>query len=240
MSREHHPPLGRSVGHTSVLKAGGGLRRLTLLGPEETEAFARAVRRVAPAIERRLGPEVFANRAPGGGSLEPWRAARARWRRSAGRLLRTGPIATMDVSQCYDSITPEAVGAALLRFGVAHAASGEVVRVLGVFREAGVHGIPIGPDPSAVLANAVLAGVDEQLRRRGLNFVRWVDDIVLSARGQGALGAGELAVEAALADIGLASNPAKHHRFLDLGTARAFVLRRSVEAGSTLEILTEP
>lgn len=145
----------------------------------------------------------------------------------------------MDVARCYDSITPEAVGVALRALGVPLAAGEEIVRLLDVFRGAGVSGIPIGPEPSAILANAVLAGVDERLRSRGLHFVRWVDDFVLSARSLGALGAGELAVEAALAEVGLVPNPAKHHRFQDPGQAKAFVLRRGAGAASALEILLE-
>lgn len=240
MSHDHHAPLGRSVRSMSVPKAGGGVRRLTALGPAEAAAYARAVGRVTPAVERRLGPEVFANRAPGGASLEPWWTARARWRRSAAGLLRMGPIATMDVSQCYESITPEAAGRALGNLRVSHAATREIVGLLGVFRQAGVRGIPVGPEPSAVLANAVLAAVDERLRDQGVAFVRWVDDLVLSASCVSELGAGERAVEAALAEMGLASNPAKHHRFADPEAARAFVLRRGVGAGSTLEILAGP
>jgi len=224
----------------SVPKVGGGVRRLTVLGPDEAAAYARAVGRVTPAIERRLGPEVFANRAPGGASLEPWRTARARWRRSAVDLLRTGPVATMDVSQCYESITPEAAGRALARLGVSHAAAWEIVRLLDIFREAGVRGIPVGPEPSAVLANAALAAVDERLRGQGVPFVRWVDDLLLSSSRPATLGAAERAVEESLAELGLVSNPTKHHRFADPEAARAFVLRRGPEAGSTLDILAGP
>lgn len=240
MSHDRHAPLGRSVRIVSVPKVGGGLRRLTVLGPDEAAAYARAVGRVTRAVERRLGPEVYANRAPGGVSLEPWRTARARWRRSAADLLRTGPVATMDVSTCYESITPQVAGRALGHLGAPHDATREIVRLLEVFRDAGVRGIPVGPAPSAILANAALAGVDERLRGRGVPFVRWVDDLVLSASCTAALGVGERAVEDSLAEMGLASNPTKHHRFADPETARAFVLRRGAGAGSTLEILAEP
>ena len=145
----------------TVPKTGGGLRRLTLLGAGEAAAYARVVGHVTPAIERRLGPEVFANRAPGGRSLEPWQDARTRWRRAASRLVRTAPVATMDVTTCYDTITPEVVEDALGGFDVSSSARREIVDVLRIFRDAGVPGIPVGPDPSAILANAVLASVDD-------------------------------------------------------------------------------
>jgi hypothetical protein len=146
----------------------------------------------------------------------------------------------MDVSRCYDAITPEAVGAALEASGSSYSDGGEIVRLLRLFRNAGVPGIPVGPDPSAVLANAVLAAVDETLRGGGFRFVRWVDDLVISAPSSRDLGAGELAVEAALARIGLSSNARKHHRFEDPEAAGAFVLRGRGRAGSGLEILPRP
>ena len=238
MAREHQPPLGRYVRSVAVPKPGGGVRRLTLLGPEDAAIYARAVARATPAIERRLGPEVFANRAPGAGSLEPWRDARARWKRSAARLLRTGPSATMDVLRCYDSVTPGTAGAALVRFGVPGHAGRRIVHILEAFREAGVPGIPVGPEPSAIVANAVLAAVDETLRRRGLRFVRWVDDVVLVGKDQRAVELGVRAVEATLAELGLASNPAKHHRFDDPEAAAAHILGPGELARSSIGILS--
>ena len=237
MAREHHPSLGRSVRGVWVPKPGGGVRRLTLLGPEDSAIYVRAVGRAIPSIERRLGPEVFANRAPGIGSLEPWRIARARWRRSTARLLQTGPSATMDVFQCYDSITPEAVGAALGRLGVPRQAGYQIVHVLNAFREAGVPGIPVGPEPSAILANAVLAAVDETLRLRGLRFGRWVDDVVLAGHDARAVELAVQAIEATLAKLGLASNPSKHHRFVDPEMAREQILGPGARGPSSIGIL---
>ncbi|MEP7059286.1 MAG: RNA-directed DNA polymerase [Actinomycetota bacterium] len=198
------------------------MRRLTLLGPADASAYAHAVSRVTPAVERRLGPEVFANRVPGGGSLEPWRAARIRWRRSAGRLVAAGPSCALDVLACYDSIHPEVVGRALEHLGIADVAGREIVSVLAAFRGAGVPGIPVGPAPSAVLANAVLANVDMHLRRNRVRFVRWVDDILISGDTH-SLDAGERALEVALGELGLRSNASKRRRFPDREAANAFL-----------------
>jgi hypothetical protein len=146
----------------------------------------------------------------------------------------------MDVSRFYDEITPEMVGAALEASGSSNTDHGDIVRLLRLFRNAGVPGVPVGPDPSAVLANAVLTVVDETLRGGGFHFIRWVDDLLISAPGSRDLSAGESAVEAALARIGLTSNAAKHHRFEDPEMAGAFVLGRGGRAGSGLEILGGP
>ena len=44
---------------------------------------------------------------------------------------------------------------------------------------AGTPGLPIGPEPSAVLANAVLATADAAATHAGVRLLRWVDDVVL-------------------------------------------------------------
>jgi len=59
--------------------------------------------------------------------------------------------------------------------------AGAVERLLVRFEEDGITGLPVGPEPSAVLANAALAAGDRALRRLGVPFVRWCDDVTASA-----------------------------------------------------------
>jgi hypothetical protein len=83
-----------------------------------------------------------------------------------------------DARDCYGTIGPEVVDEALRRLGCDAAAAGAIRRFLVRLAALGVRGLPVGPDPSAVLANAVLAGVDGALRRAGVEHLRWVDDVV--------------------------------------------------------------
>ena len=163
-----------------VPKAAGGLRWITRLDPAGDAEYRQAVRPLAGRIERALGPEVFAIRTrpgPGGPTLAPWTPARASWRRTLRRVLRAAPpgtaFAVADVRDCYGSISPETI-ASLLGPGAVHA-----IAFLRRLREHGVRGLPIGPDPSAVLANAVLGEMDRAVRITGARHVRWVDDVVL-------------------------------------------------------------
>jgi hypothetical protein len=163
-----------------ISKPGGGLRWLTRLDPAGDAEYREAVRPLAGRIERALGPEVFALRAlpaSDGWRLAPWRPARARWRRTLTRVVREArpgtAFALSDVRDCYGSISPETI-AALLGPGAAHA-----VAVLRRLHDGGVRGLPIGPEPSAVLANAVLLEMDRAIRRTGAQHLRWVDDVVL-------------------------------------------------------------
>jgi hypothetical protein len=138
------------------------------------------VRPLAGRIERALGPEVFAIRtrpAPGGWRLASWGPARAAWHRMLRTIIseatRETTFAVADVHDCYGSISPETI-AALLGPDAAHA-----VDFLRLVHEHGVRGLPIGPDPSAVLANAVFSEMDRAIRRTGARHLRWVDDVFL-------------------------------------------------------------
>jgi hypothetical protein len=174
------PGGGSRVRLEPVPKPDGGVRWLTRLDPAGDVAYRRAVAPLAGRIERALGPEVTALRArpaPDGWRLASWRRARVRWHRTllaAIRGARTGTaFAVTDVRDCYGSISPQTVSAVL--GPDAERAVAELRRL----RDAGVRGLPIGPEPSAILANAILAELDRAARESGVAHVRWVDDLVL-------------------------------------------------------------
>jgi hypothetical protein len=83
-----------------------------------------------------------------------------------------------DVRSCFVSITPAVVERRLRLLGCAEDAS-SVRAVLERLSELGVRGLPVGPRASAVLANAVLARVDEEIAAAGALHLRWVDDLAV-------------------------------------------------------------
>jgi hypothetical protein len=167
-----------------IPKLGGGTRWLTRLDPAGEAAYRRALGPVAGRIERSLGPEALAVRArpsAEGWRLRPWRPARDRWR-AALRAVTEHPtrgtvFAVADVRECYASITPTVLRALL---GPAVEPAVDILRRL---RDVGIRGLPVGPEPSAILANAVLTELDGALRSTGARHVRWVDDVVLWGSG---------------------------------------------------------
>lgn len=177
------PPSRSDIGRPRcepVPKRDDGFRWLTRLDPVGDVSYREAVRPLAGRIERTLGPQVFAIRArpaPGGWRLAPWGPARAAWRRTLRSVTHEATsgtaFAVADLRECYASITPETI-AALLGPEAAPA-----VDLLRRFHEHGVRGLPIGPDPSAVLANAVLPEMDRGIRGMGARHLRWVDDFFL-------------------------------------------------------------
>jgi hypothetical protein len=130
-------------------------------------------------IERALGPEVLAARAvasPAGWRAAPWRPAWAAWRATLGAALDGAPrgmaFLVADVRDCFPSIAPGTIAALL------GPEAADAVDLLRRFTDGGVRGLPVGPQPSAVLANAALARLDASLRAAGVRHVRWVDDLV--------------------------------------------------------------
>ncbi len=192
-----------------VPKPSGGTRRVVVLDPVDEMAFSRSVARLAPSFRRALGPESHASRVAAwdprrGLLLEPWRHARRRWHGEVRRMGSQGHrVAVTDVRECYGSIAPWVVEQRLRAIGAPEDGIDEVGSWLRAFREAGVEGLPVGPVASAVLADAVLAAGDDALRRAGVSFIRWVDDVVIFAFDRQGRGAALACLRAAWASLGL-------------------------------------
>jgi hypothetical protein len=181
------PADGRPVRFETIFKP-GGVRLIARLSGSLAAEYRDAVVSVVPRIEENLTRAVVADRVAlrrqtARGSrivATDLRAARAHARARAARLarMRPGPVILADVRSCYVSITPAVVERRLRLLGCAEDAS-SVRAVLERLSELGVRGLPVGPRASAVLANAVLARVDEEIAAAGALHLRWVDDLAV-------------------------------------------------------------
>jgi CRISP-associated protein Cas1 len=205
--------LGPPIRIHRVPKPGGGVRHLVHLGPIDARRYSAAVRSVLPIVERASGPWVMANRGrvtPDGLALEDWRAARDRFRAvTRSNLDGVASVFLGDVEDCYGSIGRSTVMAALRRLGLDAADAGRVGSVLADLQRRGVRGLPVGPDASAILGNAVLLEVDHALAREGFTFLRWVDDVAVFAPNQEVAMRAQHVFRQALANLGLRVNEAK-------------------------------
>ena len=207
--------IGR-VRFVSVRHARGS-RRVAILDPDTLRTYTHLVAEIGATVEAALSQRVVANRVdtcavePPALRLRPWRAERDAFAARLSELAEAGGVLTFaDVRRCYASISPSTVGAELRRLGVGTA--GAIEAFLRGLEPDGVRGLPVGPDPSAVLANAVLGRADLALERAGVPHVRWVDDVVLSSSDpRGALGV----LRGALEEIGLRLNERKTRIVLD-------------------------
>ena len=164
------------------VRQAGTERSFALLDPQTRARYVHLVARSAEAIETQLSPAVLANRVAASGldppelRLRPWRLERRLFAaRLADLVSRRGAIAFADVGSVF---VVAAWGRALRLAGIGTAH--DIEDLLTALERAGVRGLPVGPDASAVLANAVLAPVDRALREAGIDHLRWVDDVVLS------------------------------------------------------------
>jgi hypothetical protein len=164
----------------------GGVRWLAELDDATAAGYAACVLPLVPAVEAALSPSVVANRVAATSSdpprirLEAWRAARRRFvQLGVAHTAGADAVVMTDVVACYPSIGPETVGRTLRTLGERTTVVARVREVLLALGSAGVRGLPIGPEPSAVLANAVLSVADRGLAEGGFRHLRWVDDFLV-------------------------------------------------------------
>jgi hypothetical protein len=197
-------------------KPGGGDRWLVRLDQRDQRTYRDLVLPLVPRIERSVGPLAFAARATSDGGLRPWPGARSAWRcavrgsivRASGRV-----VIVSDVRDCYPSVGERALEAV--------ACSDQLRTFLRGVADAGVRGIPVGPDPSAILANGVLAYADRAAAAAGCRPIRWVDDVVMVAAGRRPVIRAFDAWRRALGELGLEAHDGKTRMFTDVGEALA-------------------
>jgi len=213
--RPRSPERSDPIRIETVAKRGGGSRTLAHLDARDRRRYDLAVAGVAAYVERSLSSGAMANRArtaASGFQLEPWGAARDRYLRSIVTASMGSHRAAFvgDVRDCYGSITPKIVELALRGAGAPDHAAARVAGLLRSFHERGVRGLPIGPAPSAVLANGVLATLDRALAEvAGGPSFRWVDDVMVFAPHARAAERVAAEFDRALAELGLSAHPAK-------------------------------
>ncbi|MEX2406807.1 MAG: RNA-directed DNA polymerase [Actinomycetota bacterium] len=205
-----------------VAPAGRTAREVTVLHPALASRYTALVSAVALRVEAELSRSVAANRVavatidPPRLVLRPFRDERVAFGRQLARLARrTRCLLFADVRECYRSIAPDVVASSLRALGCEGASADAVAAFLHALQDRGVEGLPVGPEPSAVLANVVLAEADRALERLGAPHLRWVDDLVVGVDGsRGATTVLEVAREA-LDRVGLRLNDAKTRLILD-------------------------
>jgi hypothetical protein len=197
-------------------------RRLVTLHPSLDTRYTSLVARVAADVEAALSPVVAANRLlswsvdPPALRYRAWRDERASFgARLADLAGEDGCLVFADVRECYPSIRPEIVGRALFAIGCAPLHAVAVVGFLRRLACIGIGGLPVGPEASPVLANAVLAFLDRNLAASGIRHLRWVDDVVAAVREPSDAERALATMRAALAPLGLELNEAKTRVVID-------------------------
>ena len=202
-------------------------RGIVRLHPALAGRYLSLVAALVPVVEGTLSGRVLANRVAAA-SVDPpvvrlhrWRIERARFsRRLVGLTRDAGALVFIDVRRCYASIAPEVVGGRLAEIGIDRGTSDGVAAFLESLRRYGVEGLPVGPTPSAVLANAVLGSLDRVLESSGVAHLRWVDDVVASVAGPEDAEELLALIDGSLARLGLERNVGKTRIVVDPASVR--------------------
>ena len=209
-----HPRPAGPIRWERCSKPGGGDRWLVRLDRRDQRTYRDLVLPLVPRIERSVGPLAFAARATSDGRIRPWHGARSAWRRAVLRSIVRAPgsvVIVSDVRDCYPSVGERALEAV--------ACSDQLRTFLRGMADAGVRGIPVGPEPSAILANGVLAYADGAAAAAGCRPIRWVDDVVVVAAGRRPVIRAFDAWRRALGELGLEAHDGKTQMFTDVGEA---------------------
>jgi hypothetical protein len=166
-----------------------GFRKITVIDPTDYVTYLSLCILVAEVLESRRLPlaarRVYACRyAPRDGRLFRLecdfggfrKAVRRRLGQSGGQV-----FATADIASFFPSIRRGCLARRLSELGVAEWLIGGIDRMLAHWESCGVPGLPVGSNASRILSEAMLARVDETLRERGVDFLRFMDDFRIFA-----------------------------------------------------------
>lgn len=181
-------------------KASGLLRHKSILSIGDLIAYQAIVNVVADRlymkIKPRYGVSVFGNLYSGPKDkffMLDWRRSYQAFNDANRTAHASGTVwlAQFDFASFYDSIGHQVLSTILQeQFGVGADLCAELVRLLGHWSSAAEgdgkrlpriyleHGIPQGPQPSPILAEAILAYIDEQMvKLPSIRYLRYADDI---------------------------------------------------------------
>ena len=166
-----------------VPKDSVSFRNAAQLDPMDALLFAALTYEIGGWIERKRSPiadkRVFSYRfAPvADGTLfgpDLWDDF---WETSIRRASTRPIVLTLDITDFYNQISHHSIENQLQRCGVATPAVKVVMNLLKASTASVSKGIPVGPHPAHLLAEASLIPIDELLALRGFEYCRYVDDI---------------------------------------------------------------
>ena len=158
-------------------------RNAAQLDPLDAILLAALTLEIGPAIEQKRdlvsAKRVFSYRfapTPNGGLFGPdlWDDF---WNTSIERATRSSFVLVVDIADFYNQISHHSIENQLQRCGVAAPDTRIVMNLLTSQTGSISKGVPVGPHPSHLLAEASLIPIDELLLQRGFTFCRYVDDM---------------------------------------------------------------
>lgn len=216
-------------------KPSGILRPYTLLEVEDQIVYQAAVNIIAeklhPKVRHRYRKQVFGHLYAGKDSIwfyKKWSDGYTAFNGAATNAFNAGNVyaATFDLTAFYDSIDHHVLDHFLLKLAVPQQLVNSLKGWLRAWSHTGAkivqgHGIPQGPLGSGLLAETVLAYLDDhQWQKKNVTYLRYVDDIKLFAETETDLRKALIDLDHLSKDIGLFPQSSKIniHRVMDVGS----------------------
>jgi hypothetical protein len=165
-------------------------RICAVIEPFETITYLALAILAAPAIEQRKVPAtdgiVFSHRfAPSRGFLFDRRYNYTSFVEARRQFSRRARFAVAsDIAAFFPTLSPRLVRSSLERVGVAASLSDFITDLVDFWSRSPGVGLPVGPNASRIIAESALVPIDDTLRSKGVNFIRFVDDFCLFAQSE--------------------------------------------------------
>lgn len=163
-------------------------RAATQLDPLDSIILTALVHEHGEKIENRRCPakkmSVFSYRfspSPSGDLYSSGNAWETFWNQCIRCSKNFNAVLLVDISDFYNQISHHTIENQLIESGLPNQATKWILRLIATDSAKVSRGIPIGPHAAHILAEASLIPVDNSLSARGLEYCRFVDDIVIFA-----------------------------------------------------------
>jgi retron-type reverse transcriptase len=158
-------------------------RQATQLDPQDSIVFSAIVHQFGAGVEARRLPaeQVFSyrfNPASGDGLYGQPAAWNDFWRKAVLMSRGCTHILYCDIADFYNQISHHTVENQLIAANWPNQAIGWVMSLLKSTTAGVSRGVPVGPHPSHLIAEASLIPVDNSLQQTGLTFIRYADDLI--------------------------------------------------------------
>ena len=177
---------GRQLEHIPVPKDRLSFRPGAFLRLDDEVLLTAVVSNAGRQIEGSLGDNIYSYRLAASGKelLAHQGLAWGRFQATQRDAVSDGwtHVLVTDIAGFYEHVDPDVLTDTLGNLGVRSEDRGAIKGLLkGWQKKSGLRGLPQGPDASAVLSNAYLVPVDEEMaslaRSNDWRYVRWSDDI---------------------------------------------------------------
>lgn len=159
-------------------------RQATQLDPQDSIIFSAILHQFGDGIEKRRKSKekVFSYRFEPdniNGFYQSQSGWNDFWAKAKIKSAECGVVLYCDISDFYNQIYHHTVDNQLINSGFPNQATKWIITLLESTTAGVSRGIPVGPHAAHLLAEATLIPVDNSLEDRGINHIRYADDILI-------------------------------------------------------------